>query len=356
MQYDKFKDVLFIHVPRAGGQSIQQTMVDSHPGVYANTPGNFLTTYEDGRILEKTNYGNDWKASWKFAVVRNPYAIEVSKWKRRRLALKDVCGRDVTNFTFEHFIDKHITNRSWNIEATNNVTCKDTYPTCSCNFSNTSHTLYVDAGGNTDCRAILSAFNSGTKFKDQSFDNKSLGFARNTGRNGQIPYLTTNTGVIVANTILYFEDLDEEWKTKVATVKGYSNTISYRISNTSSTPDDYREYYKKDGVVNTALVALVANAYELDIDHLHYSWHMGPNTKPTQTWSTTIDTTSYPQFKFGVGASLYSPTQYANKHSIDAHKRLAANTELQANTDLVATALYARDATNTSNAHVNYRT
>ena len=331
MQYDKFKDVLFIHIPRTGGQSIQQVMLDSHAGVTANTPDQMHQEYEGARIREKHSYGNDWAGSWKFTVVRNPYAIEVSKYKTRRNLLTLV-GRNANNYTFENYIDSALKLRDvdFNRETTAaNTTCLSSYPTCSCKFGDPTSAQYVDTGGNTDCRAIINALNTDSSAfsKDRIvWDADQAAVTKQAGRNGQIPFFTTNTGVIVANTILYYEDLENEWINKVAVPKGYSNTISYRIANSAASSDDYREYYKKNGVANTEMIQLVANNYELDIDHLHYSWHMGPDTKPTQAWSTTIDTTSYPQFVFGVGSSMLSPTQMAT-YSVQRAKFPQANND-----------------------------
>lgn len=325
MQYDKFKDVLFIHIPRTGGRSIQQVMVDSHAGVYANTPGQLHIEYEAGYLSEKFRYGNDWSTSWKFAIVRNPYDIEVSKFRARQ-AILAAAGRNTDKFTFKKFIDYTLgTEKNTPIGT---ETCNDTLPTCSCEFSNTASPFYIDSGGNTSCEAIIAAFNEQSKeTKHKHLSVTDINFARGVLKNGQIPYLTTNTGVVVADTILYYEDLNNEWVNKVAVPKGYSNTISYRIANSTATPVDYREYYKDGGVANTAMIQLVANNYELDIDHLHYSWHMGPTTKPTAAWSTTIDTTSYPQFVFGVGASQLKPSE-RSQFSVNALKSSVSNTEV----------------------------
>lgn len=315
MQYDNNKDILFIHIPRTGGRSIQQIMIDSHPVVTANTPNFIHADYETGVNLERLKYGNDWRKAWKFAVVRNPYAIEVSKWKTRANLLKARIKRDITHFTFKHFIDKTIKFRNTDTGNVSNTTCNSTYPSCSCEFSNTASPYYIDTGGNTDCRAIIDAYNNETMGVDsgqvtKTFFNKgNLSIVKKGLRNGQIGFITTKTGVVVANTILFNENLQSEWATKVANIKGYTNTIPYVIGNTSVQKPDYREYYKDNGVANTEMIQLVANNYELDIDHLHYSWHMGPNTIPTAAWSTTIDVSSYPQYNFGMGGAGISPAE-----------------------------------------------
>ena len=359
MQYDKNKDILFIHIPRTGGRSIQQTMIDSHPVVTANTPNFIHADYETGVNLERLKYGNDWRKAWKFAVVRNPYSIEVSNWKYRGNILKSLVKRDIANFTFKHFIDNTIKFRNTDSGNFTNVSCNSTYPSCSCEFSNTASPFYIDTEGNTDCRAILNAYNNDTlgmntgDYIKTIFNKDNLLIVKKGLRNGQLGFITTKTGVVVANTILFNENLESEWATKVANIKGYTNTIPYVIGNTSVQKPDYREYYKDNGVANTEMIQLVANNYELDIDHLHYTWHMGPNTIPTAAWSTTIDVSSYPQFNFGMGGAGVSPAQ-ANavlKQEGDIDND-TFQTTIESNTFLAAHHNFIHEYSNKSNGYI----
>lgn len=267
--YDSNNDVFFIRIWRTASRSIikkmqtdssdasllyhNETIFKGNTAAFTETTHHTavsnLHMYVSVDDLKDTTYEN----SWKFAVIRNPYAHVYSDWKQ----FKKKYDTAVNMYGEAVAVGGHHKPRF----AANNTVCTDAQVTeVATNFNRYVEAMYSSKGWGLDTSSSVRAA------------------VYRWGYGGQLYHAN---GVLGVDAVLYQEDLSNEWNTKVASVKGYSNNINIVVGNIGS--DDYQSAY------NNTSIALVANAYSADLDLFGYTFKSG-NSKPTHTIPTQVDT------------------------------------------------------------------
>ena len=264
--YDSDKDVFFVRTWRTAGESITKKMKTDSPTANSihndmitiqafGTPGETLAhistpkNYTDGQVANVSLFTSveelvdtKWDGSWKFAVVRNPYSIVYSEWKslnKTKQRIETVYGDEKVN------------------------------------------TLPKSGLSVERFREVVNDFNEYVKFKFDEGEDRDLPGEPGIAQKGLAGSLYHANGSIGVNEVLYYEDFNNEWNTKVAAPKGFSNNVTVVMNRTR---DDEVEgpqsnVHWTQAYTNTS-INLVANAYCADLELFGYSFSDGDN-KPT---------------------------------------------------------------------------
>jgi len=262
--YDSDKDVFFVRTWRCAGEAIAtnlRTNIDSANSIFHQNDVIVKKSKEEPNWLFKNKniaegssanlgyltsidelVGTKWENSWKFAVIRNPYSVVYSEWKS-------------VNTFFTRIVNMHGLEKMEQIIVGRLDMPIETVQLISMDFN----------------EYVKYKFQTAKKFKDVIGVNR-FGIA------GSLYHANGDIGV---DEVLYYEDLDSEWTTKVATPKGYTNRFTtfinyFPIDQIVGTfqnvdwPDAYNEESK----------ALVANFYRADLEIFGYTFEDG-NNKPS---------------------------------------------------------------------------
>lgn len=264
--YDSAKDVFFVRTWRCAGESIGRKMkADSatsntlnHNIDHIKSLGNTALSIIDGddrrnwdqakvanvSILTSVDelIGTTWADSWKFAVVRNPYSIVYSEWK--------------------------VINRHYN--AVNELY----------GMSNVSSQPRPAGMTDDELVEICKDFNKFVTAK-YGIENETDYEFMGVSRFGLAGCLYHANGALGVNEVLYYEDLNNEWNTKVASPKGFSNTVNIVTNNfpKGNITGTFKDT-EWTSAYNSNSINLVANAYCADLELFGYSFSDGLN-KPT---------------------------------------------------------------------------
>ena len=274
--YDSGKEVFFVRTWRCAGEAITKKMkTDS---ATANSLFFDQTTIQAmgeasnvlAHIGDRRNYtdgvmanvsplpsvselpGTSYESAWKFAVVRNPYAIVYSEWKQINKgynSIKSTLGQDKAD-SMPRPEDMDL-------------------PTF---------------------RTIVDDFNEYVTFKfgdDNQYKTEITGISTK----GIAGCLYHANGMLGVDEVLYHEDLNNEWNSKVAVPKGYSNNVSVLINriNNSEIVGAQANQSWQTAYTNTS-INLVANAYCADLSLFGYSFSDGDNKPTGHTIPTTAET------------------------------------------------------------------
>ena len=277
--YDSGKEVFFVRTWRCAGESITMKMkTDSATANSlffdqktiqamgdANTVLSYLgdrRNYTDGVMANVSALpsvselpGTSYESAWKFAVVRNPYAIVYSEWK-------------IINKTYNRVKNAFGQDRADNLPGPEDMEV-------------------------SKFRTIVNDFNEYVTFKFGQ-DNNDKTEITGICTKGIAGCLYHANGALGVDEVLYHEDLNNEWNSKVAVPKGYSNNVSVvinRINNSEITGPQANQSWQT-AYTNTS-INLVANAYCADLSLFGYSFSDGDNKPTGHTIPTTAVTKPY---------------------------------------------------------------
>lgn len=228
MYHDTEANTLHIQVGRTGSMNITAFLRYHRANTYVSLSGAaypFPVSVEDIA-------GTDLDGSWKFAFIRNPFAKEWSAYNynlniAKRYNIGQYAGES-ESYTFREYLTYRFTEQ-----------------------------------------------------KDSS--NSALAqLMWGTARGSQVGQIYYANGSIGVDQVCYYEDFNNEWNTKVASVKGFPTNVTPQLRK-SNTSIDYRDAY------DDWSRELIEQVYADDLATFGYTFDMGPNTKPTATIPTQID-------------------------------------------------------------------
>jgi hypothetical protein len=269
--YDSAKDVFFVRTWRTAGESITKKMkTDSSTanGIFrdmeaiqvlgANTVLRYTANPKnltDGQVANVSLFTSveelidtKWDGSWKFAVVRNPYSIVYSEWKslnKLKKRVQSLYGDDKVNGLPR---------------------------------ANVSIARF---------REVVNDFNEYVKYKFHENIDDVIPGEPGIAQKGLAGSLYYANGSIGVNEVLYYEDLNNEWNTKVAAPKGFSNNVLVVLNQTNDEDiEGPQANLHWTQAYNNTSINLVANAYCADIELFGYSFSDGDNKPRLNTIPT----------------------------------------------------------------------
>lgn len=275
--YDSAKDVFFVRTWRCAGEAIGRKMkADSTTSNTINHSMDYIKSFSNTALafltLEKSKnwdearqanvsiltsvedlVGTKWENYWKFAVVRNPYSLVYSEWKYINRQYKKITAVYDTSRIYRQPRPAELSDEKL-VEV-----CKD--------------------------------FNKFVAAKYGPENESYMGF-NGIARFGLAGSLYHANGSLGVDEVLYFEDLNNEWNTKVATPKEFTQNVSIKVNHIGV--DEITGSFANtewSSAYNTESINLVANAYCADLELFGYSFSDGSNKPTGHTIPTKADPT-----------------------------------------------------------------